>query len=111
MGEHRWSEALAAAHRLLTPPHPAIPVVSFTRPTARHELGRTAAEAMEVLLNGPKSLKGKSEYYYNLGCYNARLGQIDRALQYLEIAFEKEEVAASPRTQDPDLAALRSQLL
>lgn len=109
MGEHRWSEALAAAHRLCAA-SPSDPSGFIHAAYCLHELGRTA-EAMEVLLNGPKSLKGKSEYYYNLGCYNARLGQIDRALQYLEIAFEKEKSLRRLARKDPDLAALRSQLL
>lgn len=109
MGEHRWSEALAAAHELCTA-SPSDPGGFIHAAYCLHELGRTA-EAMEVLQNGPKSLKGKSVYYYNLGCYNARLGQIDRALQYLEIAFEKDKSLRRLARKDPDLAALRSQLL
>lgn len=109
MGEQRWSEALAAAHELCSvSPNDAGGFIHAAY--CLHELGRTA-EALEVLQNGPKSLKAKSVYYYNIGCYKARLGQIDHALQYLDIAFEKDPSLRRLARRDPDLAGLRSQLL
>jgi hypothetical protein len=36
----------------------------------------------------PGHLKTKPVYYYNLGCYLARLGQDERALQLLKQSFE-----------------------
>jgi tetratricopeptide (TPR) repeat protein len=109
MGEQRWSEALAAAHQLCTAA-PSQAGGYIHAAYCLHELGRTA-EALDVLQGGPKSLKSKSVYYYNIGCYKARLGQIDHALQFLEIAFEKDKSLRRLARRDPDLAALRSQLL
>jgi len=109
MGEHRWSEALAAAYELCAAA-PKEPGGYIHAAYCLHELNRTA-EALEVLQNGPKTLRSKSVYFYNLGCYNARLGQIDHALRFLEIAFEKDKSLRRLARKDPDLAALRSQLL
>ena len=84
MGERRWEEAL--------------------------ELGRTS-EAMDLLKNGPKSLRTKSVYFYNLGCYCAKLGLVDEAKRLLEKSFEIDNGLRRVAKKDPDLAELRSQLL
>src|SRR5260370_35766490 len=49
-----------------------------------HEFGQTA-QAKEKLLGGPPSLLDEPIYYYNLGCYEAVLGNLDQAKAYLRV--------------------------
>ena len=109
MGEKRWSEALVAAHELCTAA-PNEPGGFIHAAYCLHEMDRTA-EAVDVLQGGPKTLRSKPVYYYNLGCYNARLGLVDHALRFLERSFEMDKSLRRLAKKDPDLAALRSQLL
>src|SRR5262249_1278165 len=51
-----------------------------------HELGRTQ-EAKQTLLDGPAKLLDEPIYYYNLGCYDAVLGNLDQAKAYLRASF------------------------
>ncbi len=108
MGEKRWSEALTAAHELCTAA-PTEPGGFIHAAYCLHELNRTA-EALEVLQTGPRTLRTKPVYYYNLGCYNARLGKVDHALRFLERSFEMDKSLRRLALKDPDLAALRSHL-
>ena len=52
-----------------------------------HELGRTA-EAKALLLSGPSALLSEATYHYNLGCYDAVLGNIEEAQAYLRASFK-----------------------
>src|SRR2546430_17732915 len=47
-----------------------------------HELGKTA-QAKKVLLQGPPLLLKEPIYYYNMGCYDARLGNVGDARLHL----------------------------
>jgi len=108
MGEKRWSEALVAAHHLCAAV-PNEPGGYIHAAYCLHEMDRTA-EALDVLQSGPQALRSKPVYYYNLGCYNARLGLMDHALRFLERSFEMDKSLRRLAKKDPDLAALRSQL-
>ena len=70
-----------------------------------HELGMTA-EALELLLSGPKSLKNEPLYFYNLGCYHAVLGDIAQARAYLKEAFQRSPSLKRTAREDPDLKGL-----
>jgi predicted Zn-dependent protease len=108
MGEQRWSEALAAAHQLCaaTPDEPG----GFIHAAyCLHEMNRTQ-EALNVLKNGPKSLRMKAVFFYNLGCYSARLGDIDEAMRHLQRSFEMKRDLRKLAERDPDLAGLRELL-
>lgn len=109
LGEQRWSEALAMAYELCAAA-PGEPGGYIHAAYCLHEMDRTA-EALEVLKNGPKSLRTKSVFYYNLGCYNARLGQVADALRCLERSFELDAGLRRVARKDPDLAALRPHLI
>ncbi len=108
MSEQRWSEALAMAHELCAAA-PGEPGGYIHAAYCLHEMNRTA-EALEVLKNGPKSLRTKPVFYYNLGCYNARLGQVADALRLLERSFEMDGALRRLARKDPDLAELRPHL-
>jgi predicted Zn-dependent protease len=74
-----------------------------------HELGRTP-EAKETLLNGPASLLEEAVYYYNLGCYDAVLGNLEQAKAYLRASFRLNKTFRALAKKDADLIALRDSL-
>ncbi len=74
-----------------------------------HELGETA-EAKRVLLDGPAGLLEEPTYYYNLGCYDAILGNLDSARAYLRASFRLDKSFRELAKTDPDLASIRDSL-
>lgn len=108
MGRHSWAEGLALATRLFQQ-EPAEPGGYIHAAFCLHELGRTA-EAIDMLSRGPVSLRTKPVYYYNMGCYHARLGHFEKSIVYLERAFEMDGDLRQHARKDPDLDALRAQL-
>jgi predicted Zn-dependent protease len=70
-----------------------------------HELGRTA-EAKSLLISGPSSLLREATYHYNLACYEAVLGNLDEAKQYLQASFSMDHHFRAIAQRDPDLHAL-----
>ena len=71
-----------------------------------HELGATA-EAKQTLLEGPASLLEEPIYYYNLGCYDAVLGNLESAQAYLRASFRLDKSLRELAKSDPDLAGIR----
>lgn len=108
MAERRWEEALSGSMRLCALEKNE-PGGYIHAAYCLHELGRTG-EAREMLRSGPGSLRKKPVFYYNLGCYSARLGLVDEALRMLEIAFEQDPELRRAARKDPDLQALKEQL-
>lgn len=108
MGKQSWGEALALATRLCKE-EPKEPGGYIHAAFCLHEMGRTE-EAVDVLSRGPVSLRTKPVYYYNMGCYHARLGHHDKALIYLERAFEMDGDLRLHAKKDRDLDALRAKL-
>lgn len=74
-----------------------------------HELGRTG-EARKMLLDGPAELLREATYYYNMGCYNAVLGNLEEAHQALEISFKMDDKFREIAKYDPDLKAVADKL-
>lgn len=109
MGEHRWEEALALTYKLCAQ-EPEEPGGFIHAAYCLHELGRTN-EALDLLARGPMALRTKPVYYYNLGCYLAKLGQTDQALRLLEQSFEMDGSLRSHARKDPDLHGLREKLV
>lgn len=108
MGERRWEEALSMAEDLCEQ-EPSEPGGFIHAAFCLHELNRTA-EALDFLSRGPASLRTKPVYFYNMGCYHARLDQTDKALRYLRQAFEMDPDLRLHARKDADLAALREHL-
>jgi len=108
MGEQQWEAALADALWLCAAEKNE-PGGFIHAAYCLHELGRTS-EALTFLRDGPPSLRKKAVYFYNLGCYSARLGRIQDALEFLEKAFSKDPALRKSARKDPDLAVLREQL-
>jgi predicted Zn-dependent protease len=67
-----------------------------------HELGQTR-EAKDLLLSGPAALLHEATYYYNLGCYDAVLGNIEEAQHAIEISFKMDDKFREIAKYDPDL--------
>ncbi len=70
-----------------------------------HELGRTS-EAREILKSGPPSLTREATYFYNLGCYDAVLGNLDEATASLRMSFEMDNKFREIAKYDPDLKSV-----
>ena len=108
MGGRQWDQALMSATKLqIAAPEEAGGFIHAAY--CLHEMGRTE-QALSLLLQGPQSLRKKSVYYYNVGCYQARLGQLDAAMETLQKSFEMESSLRKSARRDPDLQALKSQL-
>ncbi|MGH8094683.1 MAG: TPR end-of-group domain-containing protein [Chthoniobacterales bacterium] len=73
-----------------------------------NQLGRTG-EARAMLLKGPPALRREPIYYYNLGCYEALLGQARDARRHLEISFQMDATFREIAKKDPDLKSLQVQ--
>jgi Flp pilus assembly protein TadD len=74
-----------------------------------HQLGKTA-EAKKLLITGPVALLKEPIYYYNMGCYEALLGDVQGARESLLISFKMDATFREVAKKDPDLAALHALL-
>lgn len=74
-----------------------------------HEMGRTA-EARDLLLSGPESLSKEATYFYNLGCYDAVLGNFKEAVDHLHVSFRMDKKFSEIAKYDPDLKPVRDLL-
>ena len=85
----RWSDALASAEELLRLNSSALSAYIHGA-FALHELGRTT-EARDLLLKGPQVLRNDPTFHYNIGCYEAVLGNNDSAMRSLKKSFALDE--------------------
>jgi predicted Zn-dependent protease len=108
MKGERWSDALSSAKELLLLDSAALPAYIHGA-FALHELGRTT-EARDLLLRGPEVLGMDPTYHYNIGCYEAVLGNIESAKRSLEKCFALDETYRDFAKQDSDLETIRSEL-
>lgn len=104
----RWTEALATARELMELNPRAVPAYIHGA-FALHELRRTA-EARDFLLRGPEELRKDPTFHYNIGCYEAVLGNREAALRSLEQSFALDDTYRDFARQDPDLALLKKEL-
>jgi predicted Zn-dependent protease len=109
MQAKRWTEALSTAQELRRIHPDALPAY-IQGAFALHELGRTT-EARDLLLKGPEQLRKDPTFHYNVGCYEAVLGNREAALQSLEQSFALDDTYRDFARQDPDLALLREELM
>jgi tetratricopeptide (TPR) repeat protein len=108
MAESRWADALALTLRLCEM-EPEEPGGFIHAAFCLHELGRTD-EAVDVLSRGPAALRSKPVFYYNMGCYHACLGDMEKALKLLRQSFEMDGGLRAVARKDPDLDVLRPAL-
>jgi len=101
MRTKRWDEALAICARLRRL-FPECATGYIHGAFCLHEMKRTL-EAKQLLLTGPTSLLREPTYHYNLGCYDAVLGNLEEAIRHLEASFEMDKTFREIAKHDPDL--------
>lgn len=74
-----------------------------------NQMGKTAA-ARKILLQGPKCLRQEPIFYYNMGCYEALLGNVRIAKKHLQISFEMDATFRDIAKSDPDLKTVQALL-
>ncbi len=104
MRTRRWEEALAVCD-MLRQGNPDLTTGYIHSAFCLHELGRTD-EAKAMLLSGPAALLREATYYYNLGCYDAVLGNIEDAQHALQISFRMDDRFRELAKNDPDLTTV-----
>lgn len=97
----RWEDALTVCDTLRRG-NPDLTTGYIHGAFCLHELGRTD-EAKAMLLSGPATLLRDATYYYNLGCYDAVLGNFEDAQHALQISFRMDDRFRELAKSDPDL--------
>lgn len=104
MRVHRWEDALRASEKLCElQPQEGMGYIHAA--FCLHELGRTP-EARDRLLGGPAALLREATYHYNLGCYDAALGDIESAQNHLQASFRLDRKFREYAKTDPDLKSV-----
>lgn len=100
----RWSNAakLSARGEAL---HKEEDEFTVQRAFALHQLDK-GEEAARVLLEAPEWLRRTGILHYNLGCYEARWGNLTIARQCVATAIEINSAIKKNARQDPDLSNL-----
>ncbi len=105
MRDKKWSRALVVSRRLCRVA-PDCSAGYLHAGFCLHELGKTA-KAKELLLKGPVALLREPIYYYNMGCYDALLGNVHDAEMNLRISFKMDASFRELARKDPDLQSLQ----
>lgn len=104
MRKQRWTEALRIS-RVLCRVAPDCGTGFLHAGFCLHRLGKTA-EAKKILSTGPIALLKEPIYYYNMGCYEALLGNVHDAKENLCISFKMDGSFRALAKKDPDLKEL-----
>jgi len=108
MREKKWARALIVSRKICRVA-PECSTGFLHAGFCLHELGKTA-EAKQLLLKGPVALLNEPIYYYNLGCYDALLGNLRDAQMHLQTSFKMDASFRELAKKDPDLKAVRALL-
>lgn len=108
MQKKRWAQALAVSRKLCRVA-PDCSTGFLHAGFCLHQLGKTA-EAKRTLMTGPIALLKEPIYYYNMGCYEALLGNVRDAKQNLQISFKMDSSFRDIAKRDPDLKVLHAVL-
>jgi Flp pilus assembly protein TadD len=105
MREKKWARALLVSRRLCRA-SPQCSAGFLHAGFCLHELGKTL-QAKKLLLKGPVALLREPIYYYNMGCYDALLGNPKSAQVHLLTSFKMDPSFREIAKKDPDLEAVR----
>ncbi|MDQ6860583.1 MAG: hypothetical protein M3032_05430 [Verrucomicrobiota bacterium] len=105
MRKKQWPNALTVS-RALCRVAPDSAVGFLHAGFCLHQLGRTE-DAKALLTRGPIALLKDPIYYYNMGCYDALLGNVTDAEANLRISFKMDASFRDLARKDPDLQALQ----
>ena len=108
MQQKSWCRALVASRKLCRVA-PQCSAGFLHAGFCLHELGKTA-EAKRLLLRGPAALLSEPIYYYNMGCYDALLGNLKDARIHLETSFKMDASFREIAKRDPDLKSIQELL-
>jgi len=108
MREKKWARALIVSRKICRVA-PECSTGFLHAGFCLHELGKTA-EAKQLLLKGPVALLKEPIYYYNMGCYDALLGNVRDAKMHLQTSFKMDASFRELAKKDPDLKAVRALL-
>ena len=102
----RWKKAsrLSARGAAL---HTSEDEFTVQRAFALHQL-KCGEQAARVLLDAPEWIRRTGILHYNLGCYEARWGNLTVARQCVQAAIQINSAIKKNARQDPDLADLWS---
>lgn len=104
MRKKRWAHALRVS-QMLCRVAPDCGTGFLHAGFCLHQLGKTE-EARKLLITGPVALLKEPIYYYNMGCYEALLGNVHGAKENLQISFKMDATFRELAKKDPDLKAL-----
>jgi tetratricopeptide (TPR) repeat protein len=100
----RWTDAELLARRAARR-HPEEEEFTVQRAFALRQLEK-GEEAFKVLRAAPDWLRRTGILHYNLGCYEARLGDPKTARRCIDAAIELNAAMKTKARTDPDLAGL-----
>jgi len=105
MRDKKWTRALVISRKLCrVAPHCCTGFLHAG--FCLHELGKTA-QAKQLLLKGPAALLKEPIYYYNMGCYDALLGNAKAAQVHLLTSFKMDPSFREIAKRDPDLKSVQ----
>ena len=105
MRRKRWASALRVSRKLCrVAPHCTAGFLHAG--FCLHELGKTL-QAKKLLLKGPVTLLREPIYYYNMGCYDALLGNPKSAKIHLLTSFKMDPSFRAIAKKDPDLESVK----
>jgi len=105
MREKKWARALTVSRKLCqVAPHCSAGFLHAG--FCLNELGKTA-QAKKLLMKGPATLLREPIYYYNMGCYDALLGNAKSAQVHLLASFKMDPSFRDIAKKDPDLKAIQ----
>jgi Flp pilus assembly protein TadD len=108
MRRRQWTRALAISRKLCQVA-PEASAGFLHAGFCLHQIGRTL-EAKRLLLKGPTALLKEPIYYYNMGCYEVLLGNLEDAQVHLHISFKMDASFRELAKKDPDLKPLHDTL-
>lgn len=108
MQKKRWAQALRVSQQLCRVA-PDCSTGFLHAGYCLHQLGKTA-DAKRMLIRGPVALLKEPIYYYNMGCYEALLGNVKDARTNLQISFKMDASFRDIARRDPDLKDLQGVL-
>ena len=108
MEDGRWSDAAAVARKLRERyPSEAAFSIQLAYATRRTE---SLESARDILLDALKRFPKIAVIPFNLACYECRLGQLEKAMDYLARAFKLDATFHDQALEDEDLKPLWDKL-
>ncbi len=100
LGRGPWRSATRCARRT----RPKRPATFTARSVCTNSGARARPRSCSSAV--PAALLREATYYYNLGCYDAVLGNIEPAVHALEISFKMDDKFREIAKYDPDLKSV-----